>query len=73
MVDYSSEANNRKKSILCVIASKGLMDPILPISPSSSFFINAMPSQMNHVRFGTITPYICCNVPENVLHFGQNH
>ena len=27
---------------------------------------------MNHVRFGTVIAYMCGNVYENLLHFGQN-
>ena len=64
MVCYSSEGNNwRKKSVLCVIENKGLMDHILPISPCPTvFFINEMSSLINHVRFGTVKAYICGNV-----------
>ena len=27
---------------------------------------------VNHVRFGTVIAYICGNVIENLLHYGQN-
>ena len=59
--------------VLCVTANKGLMDHILPMLPCSSFFINEMSSLMSRVRSSTVMPYICGNVYENVLHFGQNH
>ena len=47
------------KKVLCVIASKGLMDHILPISPCPNFFINEMSCLITHVRFGTVIAYIC--------------
>ena len=74
MVCYSSEGNNWITKVVCVIASKGLMDHVLPISPCPSvFFINEMSSLINHVRIGTVIANICGNVYENWLHFGQNH
>ena len=53
----------KKKSVLCVIASKGLMDHIYPFYLAYVFLcMNEMSSLINHVRLGTVIAYICGNV-----------
>ena len=74
MVDYSSGAHNLKTIFFMCYRTQSVNGPYFThVTLLKFLFINEMPSVMNHVRFGTVILYICGNVSENVLHFGQNH
>ena len=60
----------KKKSVLCVIASKGLMDHIYPFYFAHVFLcMNEMSSLINHVRLGTVIAYMCGNVLRKLASF----